>query len=304
MEVFDEACARGLMTVDLAIACLRAKRYHVATGESIASDGARDSGPGMTVLKWLISNGITEDYSWLKARDGRSPHFLFVFLLEENQHGILWTLFKRYLNSPGASMMLWQIIKAERPNMDAAYRCLFTATEIMEEAGLSPLQASKVLERSISYLVYLTTFKNHQNTPASEAVYDSFVKLVEVISDATTPKRRLYSPYLALCHPTRPDASKACSLLKELDALEGGARHFYNESAPPLLQQFILMSLRAAQVLFQQHKRDEARWVMDFLERAYPDQIGAQARVRQLDTSAEKSMLELLKRLDLSFGSV
>jgi hypothetical protein len=64
------------------------------------------------------------------------------------------------------------------------------------------------------------------------------------------------------------------------------------------------MSLRAAQVLFQQHKRDEARWVMDFLERAYPDQIGAQARVRQLDTSAEKSMLELLKRLDLSFGSV
>ena len=60
LDVFDDACAKGLMNVELAENCLRVKKGLIVQSSSLTFHGdAKESGPAAAkVLTWLAVNGL------------------------------------------------------------------------------------------------------------------------------------------------------------------------------------------------------------------------------------------------------
>lgn len=310
MDVFEQACASGLMTIDRARACLHAKKS--ALGGSLR--GLRASGAGVEVFKWMLSTGAADDSSWLfDPRDNLAPHdIIFEFLILEGKQELLWDLFEHYIThrQPNADLLLSHLSKnlGASCSMDAAYMSLIRANEILNRLGVSESCHSAVLRQAVHRLVNTTTDGMPWISRPSSTHFDQFLGIVGAVIPPYSSITAIYIPRLHLCHPRKPDAKPALQYLKSLD--ETISERLSSQPGvvepAPTLSPTIWMALESAKLLLKQEKYEDARWVMDFLQRRYPEQIGAglnaDAKGKLEHAEAEAMNVQLLSHLELGLG--
>ncbi|KFY64098.1 hypothetical protein V496_03462 [Pseudogymnoascus sp. VKM F-4515 (FW-2607)] len=299
MDVFDEACARGIMDIARARACLHSKR--VSLGESLEEQpaGMETSGAGSKVLQWLLSTGAESNSSWVQ-QNGTGfawawKDIIFDFLVLEGKQEALWELFEGYAAQKVSNTreILFQLSRslAHHISTDAGLESVVRANEILIKAE-TPFNARiRILYPAISLLVNHTKVNTPENVQRSPELFNRFLSIVQTFPKRSAiSKPELFVPQLHLCHPTNPDARHALRYLKNL-----------NEAPPEdLLQATKVLSnslsslaLDTAKQLIANEQFDDARWVLGFVQKAYPELNQGDAQPQPKPTQSARAM-ELL----------
>ena len=171
MDVFDKACAKGLMTFSRARACLIAKKASLKTSKDGRS-AIRAGNSGAKVFRWMLSNGAKEHSSWLlpvqahKGNTNAMPDIVFEFLVLEGREQVLWDLFEHHVvnrtKNAKVDVLLYHLSRtlARRDSMDAAYQSLIKAKGILQEHGFSENISVRVLKKAVESLVQATDRKS------------------------------------------------------------------------------------------------------------------------------------------------
>lgn len=295
MDVFDEACARGLMDIARARACLHGKRVSLGETPEEQQAAMKGSGAGSKVFQWLLSTGAENDASWLQP-NGRGPgriknDIIFDFLVLEGKQEALWELFERYAAlkvHDGQDLLLFQLNRslAQNISVDAGLESIVRANEILLKAEVTLADRLKIVNPAISFL--LSYLKN--NTSESPELFDRFLGTVRALpSRRAISKSNLFLPQLYLHHPTNPDARPALRYLESL-----------NEASPEHLLQatkvhsnsLSSLALDTAKQLIANEQFDEGRWVLGFVQKAYPE-------LNQGDSQPQPTLSQSARAMDL-----
>lgn len=308
MDLFDEACAKGLMKVEYAGACLRAKKNLIVQSAVLdVREGLKNSKAGSKVLKWLVSSRGVDDTAFLENE--LFSEILIEYLAAENLQEVVWTwLQKRLLidstSSPQSyripANLLFQLVKAEASrtiSLDAAYASFIRASEILKS---HMVPGRRILYRPGRFLAReSTSISSH--LPPSPDTFEAFLKTVPLFS----PIPKLQLAHLNLYHPTEPNASLALQLLRE--AKKAFTSGFATDepsfrNLPKIFPewQIISIGLDTAKYLLERNKYGDARWVMDFLQQTFPKQLGVDQEKQIEIAKAEAWSLELLESLKLA----
>jgi hypothetical protein len=312
MDIFDEACARGFMKLEYAASCLRAKR-RLITQSSVLSvrESMKESGAGLSVLKWLSATGQMKNGAFLQDRAFTTS--LIEFLVAEDKQEVVWTWIEASFSriSPNVPLvknkseielsvqLLGSLVRAQAMlgsvSLDMAYSSLARAKRCLEELGC-PLHP--VLSRVGCFLSHQSTVDVASHPPPSAASYDSFLGLVS----AFTRYDALHLAHLHLHHPTSPDASFALKFLRDVEkkiANSAAHGHVYKNISE---WRIISIGLDASRLLLETERYTDAKWAMDFLQTNFSKELGFSNR-RQHDfdqAKAEAESLELLHSLNLA----
>ncbi|KFZ06030.1 hypothetical protein V501_07788 [Pseudogymnoascus sp. VKM F-4519 (FW-2642)] len=276
MDVFEEACARGYMNIARARACLQGKR--TSFGESLEEQraGMKTSGAGSKVLQWLLSTGAESDAAWLQPSSGGSSwrkDIIIDFLVLEGKHEALWELFGRYaaLNSRDGQNYLFQLSRsmAQNISVDAGLESVVRANEILIKAETPLADRLRILNPAISLLVNYVKNTTSENVQQSPALFDAFIGTVQTLpSRSTVSKSNLFIPQLYLRHPTNPDAKPALRYLESLN--EASSEHLL-QATKVLSNSLASLALDTAKQLIVTEQFDDARWVLGFVQKTYPE---------------------------------
>lgn len=320
MDVFDEACARGLMTTKYAHGCLDAhkKSLQHSPVESV-SKAMRDSEAGSKVLRWLSSNGLVNTSLFLD--NSNLTTLLIEYLVAENSTDIVWDwvtdAFGLYIKSNRggqdsssslqlATCLLTALVKAQAKcssTLDKSYITLDKSARYLQqklkENGMNASDlCSALLSRAGCWLSWETTIRSSHHLPANSKCYDLFMKSLSLFT-----KNAQHLAHLALHHPTTPNADAALSYLHEQDSStrRNESRQVHGKSTKYIRD--VAIGLDAAKVLLEQSKSNEAKWVMNYLSAAYPFELGIHTSLAHdfALAKAEADTLELLSGLDLAY---
>lgn len=317
MQVFDEACAKGLMTNVRARACLLAKKRELRKLPTDLSASVQMSESGVKVFRWLLSTGAADNSSWLLPYDASyprnqkksKPDIIFEFLVLEGKQELLWDLFEHHISQRKgrADLLLYHLSNAlaHSASVDTAYRSLIRANEILQRQGISKKCGANVLAKAVRSLVKTTLVTGSPQPQQNAELFDVFLGIVE----AALPRSALSLSHLQLYHPTKPDAKPALQHLKNLDETssdEINSAHDVSARAEDT-KLLVWLALDTAKLLLKQEQYEDARWVMDFLQTRHPEQIGAErhaeAKLRVEQAEAEATNLQLLNNLELGLGA-
>ncbi|KFY37393.1 hypothetical protein V494_04771 [Pseudogymnoascus sp. VKM F-4513 (FW-928)] len=295
MDVFDEACARGLMDASRARACLQGKRVSLGATPEEQRAGMKTSGAGLKVLQWLLSTGVESDASWLQLK-GRGPAWgkdiIFDFLVLEGRQEALWELFERYaaLNTGDERNFLFQLSRslAQYVSADAGLESVVRANEILMKAE-TPLEARlRILYPAVSLLVNYTKTSTSENVQRSPVLFDRFLGIVQAFPRRSAiSKRELFVPQLSLYHPTNPDAKPALRYLESLN--EAPAEHLL-QAINVLSNSLASLALDTAKQLIVSEQFDEARWVLGFVQKTYPELNQGDSQPQSKPTQSARAM--------------
>jgi len=314
MEIFDQAVAKGLMSTQYAYICLAGvKRNIVQSSVLDISDGMKDSGAGLKVLKWLVSSGTANENEFFKQPNGFAD-LLIQFLVAEGLQETIWTWIKRALDRrPNIDKLkglarlearqdtirpLMLLLNAETMgpvvSLDNAYLCLSRAAGYFKSSSIADMRP--FLGPPGGLLAHRTIFRSHA-TP-SESSFESFLGLIPSI----TTDSDYYLAHLNVIHPTSPTPDFAMNYLsKRMDSTSGSLPELSSKSVFRQSRYRIQFCLDTAKLLLETERFGEAHWVMDLLRTNYPKQLGVREESQQLEQArAEASSLELLERLSLA----
>lgn len=276
MDVFEEACARGYMNIARARACLQGKR--TSFGETLEEQraGMKTSGAGSKVLQWLLSTGAESDAAWLQPNSGGSAwkkDIIIDFLVLEGKHEALWELFGRYaaLNARDGQNFLFQLSRsmAQNISVDAGLESVVRANEFLIKAETPLADRLRILNPAISLLVNYVKNTTSENVQQSPALFDAFIGAVQTLpSRSTVSKSNLFIPQLYLRHPTNPDAKPALRYLESLN--EASSEHLL-QATKVLSNSLASLALDTAKQLIVTEQFDDARWVLGFVQKTYPE---------------------------------
>jgi hypothetical protein len=309
MGVFEDGVRRGIMTIDNAMACLEAEKIAILKSSALTiGEGMRDSGAGAKVLKWLNATGIAENTAFL--HNHRFVSILFQFMVAEGLDSHIWKWLQQefkavsglkeadlsYTDLKAVSYPLFHLIKAETADfasLDTAYASFDRAVQWL--SGLPIKGQRAILSPSGRFLCHESTApESRLRRPKPSAnQYSKFIDTVPVFA----ANNSIYIANLRLHHPTKADAKAVYSFLKShTSTVKKLSKTMENTQSAGW--QTINMGLEAAQLLVEQDKIVEARWIMNFLRETFPRQLGDEYE-RQLANS-EDSSLELLQGLSLA----
>lgn len=311
--IFHLAVAKGMMDLKLAKLCLiREKNRIIQSSVLSVQQGMKESGAGLKVLRWLVASGMTNDNTFLK--DQEFAEILMEFIVAEELQEISWKWIKRaiddlprYTTLAGSEKQearkdlvrpLMSLIKAEAyasNNLDPAYLCLSRAAGYLK--GMSSSQMMVVLGPPGNFLSHLTNIAplpDHQ--PPSESAFDSFLSLVPTISQNT----EYHFAQLNLRHPSHPSADSALSYLRKMNTTSIQQNPEQKVPRVPMTRHLIELGLNTAKFLLEKERFDDAEWVMSYLQRHFPQQLGVQRRNILSRAKAEASSLQLLEGLSFA----
>ncbi|KFY81892.1 hypothetical protein V500_10998 [Pseudogymnoascus sp. VKM F-4518 (FW-2643)] len=299
MVVFDEACARGFMDASRARACLHAKRASLGESPEEQRAGMKTSGAGSKVLQWLLSTGAESDASWLQQKGQGSAwgkDIIFDFLVLEGKQEALWELFERYaaLNVRDGQNFLFQLSRslAHNISVDAGLESMVRADKIMLKAETRFNARIRILSPAMSLLV--NTIKNGKSENIQPAHFDRFLGIVQMFPTLTMVSRRdLFIPQLYLRHPTNPDAGPA---LRYLKSLSEAPPEKLLEATNVLSDSLASLALDTAKQLMANEQFDDARWVLGFVQKTYPelDQGNSQPETKPDNKARAMGMLRFV----------
>ena len=313
MDIFDEACAKGFMKVEYALACLKAKKNMIVQSSVLSvREAMKDSGAGSRVLRWLISSGGADDVTFL--RDEAFSEILVDFLVAEELQIAVWAwMDKLFATMPTTNLrqaadptaktvahLLGVLIKAEAAgyvSLDAAF-----ASFIKAKGLLNKLQhpTRPILWKAGLFLSRESTFGSSSHLAPSPTMFNAFLDIVP----AFTSRKDLHLSHLLLHHPSQPDVGLALRFLKKVkadlsisaDAASHGSSSYKNYPDSRLIS----LGLDTAKLLLEQDQNASARWVMNFLQETYAKQLGLTQKKQFKQAQAEASSIELLKSLNLA----
>lgn len=305
MDIFDEACARGLMKLEYAKACLISKKRMITkSSSSSVLEGMKESGAGSRVLKWMSSNGL------IKAEVFREERAFIAILIEylvaEGHGDIVWmwtkNAFQRYAVKSGDSgrqaeadlaiHLLHNLVKAQAASsltLDSAYQTVAKAQTYLERLECKPLP---LLSVAGCWLSHQTCVASSAHLPASAAIYDLFISTIP----SFTHRHEQHLAHLSAHHPTNPSATAALNYLRKVE----GRVHMLPEKQSHWRD--ISIGLDTAKLLLEQKQYADAKWVMNFLQERYPKELGLRTHTRQEFelAKAEADNLEFLQSLNLT----
>jgi hypothetical protein len=303
MDIFDEACAKGFMKLEYALACLKTKK-RVIVQSSVLSvrDAMKASGAGSKVLRWLMASDPADNLKFLQ--DEAFSDVLIDFLVAEELQTAVWIWIDKMILAwttaedqqaitKSVAHFLNTLIRAEASgyvSLDAAFASFRMAAHHLNKLKCP---TRPILSKAGLFLSRESIIGSSSRPTPSPAMFDAFLHMLP----AFTPRRDIHLSHLLLHHPTRPNPTPALKFLMKFKAETTSLQErasVYPDS------RIISLGLDVAKVLLEQDQHTDARWVMNFLQETYPKQLGL-AHKRQLEqTQAEASSLELLKNLSLA----
>lgn len=305
MQVFDEACSRGLMTLGYARACLVAKKDMIRSSSAITiAAGMKESGAGAKVLKWMSDNGFVKADIFLQNEALLA--ILIEYMVAEGLEDIVWVWTKEAIERASktsrrdrrlqettlAENLVHHLVAGQAQaslTRNGAYQTICKTEAQLRRRNVNP---HEVLRKAGLWLSYQTCMREDTHLPPADNIYDLFVNTLSSFS-ANSERDRAH---LALKHPTRPDAGKALEFLKRFKREES------KEQPKTGSKRIIALALDAAKVLHEQNMYKKAKWVMDYLQETFPEELGLnkQAAHDFELAKAEAETLELLKSLNLT----
>jgi len=308
MVVFEQAAAKGMLTLDAAANCLAQKRRLIIQSSVISvRDSMRESGAGKKVLAWLLSSGTANDNLFL--RNDKFANNLMDFMVAEGLQERAWTWILRAVGHAPASTYselsavekhdfyrpLLLLIKAEasRPHgLEAAIQCLVRAAKSPSLQAQSPKDKRRFLGVAGCYLCAEITSPNTAPQPISESAIDALIKLVPDFSKLSD----YHVAHLNLFHPSQPSADLAVQYLRAHAVLAPG-KIISVELDQRRKRAIVSLGLATAKFLLEKDQLKEATWVMDLLQTSFPElfKVSAKAKARE-----EESNIHLLDHLSLA----
>jgi hypothetical protein len=313
MDIFDEACAKGFMKVEYALACLRAKKNTIVQSSVLSvREAMKESGAGSKVLRWLISSGVADDVTFL--RDEVFSEILVDFLVAEELQLAVWTWMDKLMAKlatanmrqaadpadKSAANLLDVLVKAEASgyiSLDLAFTSFMKAKELLDKIQHPP---RPILSKAGLFLSRESTFKSSLHLASSPVVFNGFLDVVP----AFTSHRDLHLSHLLLHHPTNPNTGPALRFLRKAKADISISAEILSQGSSGCKtypdSRIISLGLDTAKLLLEQDENVDARWVMSFLQETYAKQLGLTQKKQFEQAQAEASSLELLKSLNLA----
>ena len=307
MVVFEQAAAKGMLTLDAAANCLARKRRLIIQSSVISvRDSMRESGAGKKVLSWLLSSGTANDNLFL--RNDKFANNLMDFMVAEGLQERAWTWITRtFLLAPTSSFHklsavekhdyyrpLLLLIKAEvsRPQgLEAATRCLLIAANHPYLKVQSPSDKRRFLGVAGCYLCAEVTNPAAAPQAISDETIDTLIELAPDFSKVPG----YHVAYLTLFHPSRPSADLAVEYLRAHAVFTTGKISV--ELDQRRKRALVSLGLATAKFLLEKDQLKEATWVMDLLQTNFPGlfKVSAKAKARE-----EESNIHLLDNLSLA----
>ncbi|PQE12371.1 Proteasome subunit beta type-1 protein [Rutstroemia sp. NJR-2017a BVV2] len=303
MCTFDRAVGTGMMTLKHAAACLRAERQRLASLHPVdLTQGLKNSGAGLKVVRWLNASGTSNDNSFLDE-----PLFafnLFEFMQAEGLEDVFWVWIDRdidgFLKSVVSRDVVARRISSLFGHKKIATRSFDDAVTILQRFAtkIQNLDARKQRSLLFSPGQQLYDQLSHSHPIALSSVslgaFEAFRRIL----------RTIYLHDIEYCsldiyHPTQPSADECLKRLRlpPTTLPVSGPR----KAAYP--QRIINISLTAAKILFEQERVDDARWIMEYLRTNYPEEVGLkQSSVEHRIQKAheEESSIQLLESLSIA----
>jgi len=309
MVVFEQAAAKGMLTLDAAANCLAQKRRLIIQSSVISvRDSMRESGAGKKVLAWLLSSGTANDNLFL--RNDKFANNLMDFMVAEGLQERAWTwILRAVVLAPTSTYYselsavekhdyyrpLLLLIKAEasRPNgLEAAIQCLLRAAKNPSLQAQSPKNKRRFLGVAGCYLCAEVTNSSTAPQPISESAMDALIKLAPDFSKLSD----YHVAHLSLFHPSQPSADLAMDYLRAHVVLAPG-KVISAELDQRRKRAIVTLGLATAKFLLEKDQLKEAIWVMDLLQTSFPElfKVPAKAKARE-----EESNIHLLDSLSLA----
>ncbi|KAK1771451.1 hypothetical protein QBC33DRAFT_510971 [Phialemonium atrogriseum] len=280
MDVFDEAVAKGMMTMKGALGCLIAARRDIMQSSTASmKDGMRASGAGLRVLQWLRASGMERDLSFVSHP--RFIKFLLPFLVAEGLDELAWAWLARLIagegpatvkKQPAASFLLEALVYTRSVgarNLDDAYSSILRGEEMLKD---SPEFAQDMLSPWRS-LAWLSTVEAWKYSSPSEPLFESYV----AISEHIRRTKSLVRAHLDLHHPTKPSHALAVEFLSKesfwqnllLPSTPTPAALTAANGLKPQPSNFhvriMSFGLDTVQHLTQRGQSEEAQWILNLL---------------------------------------
>lgn len=230
------------------------------------------------------------------------------FVVSEDLQGILWNFVQESFDgvsllsgkqvseaSNDISWPLFCLIKTEismQGNFDAAIQHLSRAVTRLEEL---PVNITRVLlGHPLNFIIQ--SLKHHTRTEKAALSETNHENLLQFASKFRR-RPQFDVAYLTLLHPTKPDAKKALHCLR-LQAVRLAATE--KADSEVAARNWVMLGLDTANFLFQRQQITDAEWVVEFLQKNFPRQLGSGKQQQLEQAQAEAASLELLEGLCLS----
>lgn len=294
VQIFEDAVARGQATIDIARLCLNAFRSslkEVPQADQVAH--LRQFAAGIRALRWLWSSGKIQAYAF--AEDRHFLDLIVYFLRREGNEAAVWDLI---LSTQSANLaketiptskdtrrrkayILCSLIKAHLDSgaVSEAISAFLRTADVLRAQNIPQYISLPIAGAFLSKHLTQNDYTKHNHT-AFVSLYDRFVESCPLWVKGPSDRALYRVANLKLHHPTTPSARDALFFI----------RHLKHTSAHPFLSpttdsqkadvfKFFFDTVRTLQ---KQGTHEDAAWVMDFMQHAFPEHFQEQ------NLSAEK----------------
>ncbi|KAF9871434.1 hypothetical protein CkaCkLH20_11081 [Colletotrichum karsti] len=279
MDVFEEAAAKGMMTIKAATGCLRAKRQQILQSSALSvHDAIKDSMAGLQVVRWLRSSGEERTLEFLTDR--HFVHELARFMVPEGLEEVAWEWAGRMMTGEGPAdqnsvvvgSLMSSLVAAkssiEERNLDTAFSTMIRA----DQTWKANPQLPQILLRPWQVLSWASTVEAWKRPLPSTPMFESFVSTANHIQRPLKVDRA----HLQLHHPTHPDHQPAVKFLTGFDFTH--AVNIYHPAG--LVARAIFMGMDAVSHLTRLGRTDEAENLLRMLQSKFPEDVWQRHHMR------------------------
>jgi len=305
MDIFKDGVAQGLMKIEYARACLEGKLQQIISSPVFSlQEGMKESGAGLEVLRWLVSSGAMHEAAFLE--DLRFTKLLTDFLVAEGHQEVVWAWVQKSLDKlsrlrgpvikpeimDSHGIPLFYLLKQEilvKPTLDSAYDYFSQAAKYVHSRCGVKHMIKCALVRSGMLLAFESRHDGMRRQSPSPEKFDTFVRLLPLFTN-----KHYHEIHLRLHHPTKPDVAFA------LKYLESFVSQGTSALAKPQQTALIEICLDTATYLLAHRRQEEARWVLEFIQTEFSDQIPMMDKQHLESARSEARSMELLENLSFA----
>lgn len=219
-EVFQLAVSKGIMNTQRALGFLLAVQRDIQLSAAVSvTQGMKESGAGLLVLRWLRSSGEERSLGFLGNRT--FTRLLLRYMVAEGLDELAWSWFHRLLNEPALTTgsperaafpaaLLDSLImaKSQAIELDEAYTSMLRGKQVV---AVTSGASTQHLVNAWSRLCWHTTGQSYKHQiPANASLFESFV----AVHDELPKPFPMAMAHLMLYHPTKPSAALALKYLQ------------------------------------------------------------------------------------------
>lgn len=283
IKVFEDAVASGQASLETARLCLVAFRSSLkglTASEQTAQLNTWQA--GTRALRWLWSSGNTNHLAF--TEDWTLLENLVFFLHREGDDAAVWNLIVAPISLKSGShihretdTVRWRkgeilraLLKAQvlGGSMSDAIATFLRAIDTVDTEQQSPLLAA-----AGTYLIRLYfKYQSLGTQPVSRASYDRFVesfKQAPARGTMSAEKVLFTVANLKLHHPYSPSAEEALTFIREL---KRSPKHPFLSPITEIQRRAVYKFFSdTVRVLHKQYSGEDAAWVVEFVQKSFPD---------------------------------